>query len=149
MDWQSSDSTFSLYWSGSDSRELNDYQYSVGTAPGDTNIAAWTSVSTNTSMIIENVELVEEQTYYGSVRAEDRAGNISDVVSSDGITIDYSRPVSGSVSDGLSADLVFTGSADSLSANWTGFSDFISGISNYEYAIGTTCLLYTSDAADE
>jgi len=138
MDWQSSDSTFSLYWSGSDSRELDDYQYSVGTAPGDSNIAAWTSVSTNTSMVIENVELVEEQTYYGSVRAEDRAGNISDVVSSDGITIDYSTPVSGSVSDGLSADLIFTGTADSLSANWTGFSDSISGISNYEYAIGTT-----------
>ena len=137
MNWKSSVSTVSLYCAGSDSREFNDYQSSVGTAPGDTNIAAWTSVSTNTSMVIENVELVEEQTYYGSVRAEDMAGNISDVVSSDGITIDYSAPVSGSVSDGLSADLIFTGTADSLSANWTGFSDSISGISNYEYAIGT------------
>jgi len=138
MDWQSSDSTFALYWSGSDSRELDHYQYSVGTAPGDSNIVAWTSASTNTSVVLENVELLEEQTYYGNVRAVDKASNVSDVVSSDGITIDYSAPVSGSVTDGLVADLIFTGTADSLSANWSGFSDSISGISNYEYAIGTT-----------
>ena len=138
MDWQSSDSTFALYWSGSDSRELDHYQYSVGTAPGDSNIVAWTSASTNTSVVLENVELLEEQTYYGNVRAVDKASNVSDVVSSDGITIDYSAPVSGSVNDGLVADLIFTGTADSLSANWSGFSDSISGISNYEYAIGTT-----------
>jgi len=136
MDWQSSDSTFALYWSGSDSRELDYYQYSVGTAPGDSNIVAWTSASTNTSVVLENVELLEEQTYYGNVRAVDKASNVSDVVSSDGITIDYSAPVSGSVNDGLVADLIFTGTADSLSANWSGFSDSISGISNYEYAIG-------------
>ena len=138
MDWQSSDSTFALYWSGSDSRELDHYQYSVGTAPGDSNIVAWTSASTNTSVVLENVELLEEQTYYGNVRAVDKASNVSDVVSSDGISIDYSAPVSGSVTDGLVADLIFTGTADSLSANWSGFSDSISGISNYEYAIGTT-----------
>ena len=89
-------------------------------------------------MVLENVELLEEQTYYGNVRAVDRASNLSDVVSSDGITIDYSAPVKGSVNDGLVVDLIFTGTADSLSANWSGFSDSISGISNYEYAIGTT-----------
>ena len=110
MDWQSSDSTFALYWSGSDSRELDYYQYSVGTAPGDSNIVAWTSASTNTSIVLENVELLEEQTYYGNVRAVDRASNLSDVVSSDGITIDYSAPVNGSVTDGLVTDLIFTGS---------------------------------------
>jgi hypothetical protein len=92
QDWQSSDSTFSLYWSGSDSRELNYYQYSVGTSLGDSNTVSWTSVSTNTSVTLENVELLEEQTYYGNVRAVDRAGNVSDVVSSDGISIDYTPP---------------------------------------------------------
>ena len=138
QDWQSSDSTLSLFWSGSDSRELDHYQYSVGTTPGDSNIVAWTSASTNSSVTLVNVELLEEQTYYGNVRAVDRASNVSDVVSSDGITIDYTAPVTGSVSDGLGEDLIFTGTADSLSANWSGFSDSFSGIQYFEYAIGTT-----------
>ncbi|MDP7653105.1 MAG: hypothetical protein QF757_00285, partial [Candidatus Marinimicrobia bacterium] len=138
QDWQSSDSTFSLYWSGSDSRELNYYQYSVGTSLGDSNTVSWTSVSTNTSVTLENVELLEEQTYYGNVRAVDRAGNVSDVVSSDGISIDYTPPAIGTVYDGLYEDIVYTGTADSLTAHCSGFNDSFSGIQYFEYAIGST-----------
>lgn len=40
------------------------------------------------------------------------------------------------VNDGLSADVDFTSSTNTLSANWDGFSD--DNLDHYEYAIGTT-----------
>ena len=42
------------------------------------------------------------------------------------------------VYDGAGADIDSTSSADSLTAHWGGFSEPVSGIALYEYAIGTT-----------
>src|SRR5690606_8394554 len=51
---------------------------------------------------------------------------------------DVTPPTTGQVMDGLGADTDHQSETDSLSANWTGFSDAQSGISRYQWAIGTT-----------
>jgi hypothetical protein len=50
---------------------------------------------------------------------------------------DGTPPVAGTVADGLSVDLVFQLDTTSLSASWSGFVDAESGISKYEWALGT------------
>ncbi len=51
---------------------------------------------------------------------------------------DATPPVAGTVNDGPGADLSFQLSTTTLSANWTGFSDPESGLSRYDWALGTT-----------
>jgi len=52
--------------------------------------------------------------------------------------IDLTAPKAGAVHDGTGADIAYTSAANTLSGNWTGFSDVTSGITDYQYAIGTT-----------
>ncbi len=86
---------------------------------------------------MENLNLENSISYFAPVRATDKAGNVSAVMTGDGITVDLSAPTSGSVHDGSVADIAYTSALDSLSGNWTGFSDAVSGIADYQYAIGT------------
>src|SRR5262249_9682223 len=58
--------------------------------------------------------------------------------SSDGVTVDGTGPVAGTVNDGLVTDLAFQASASSVSANWSGFTDAETGVAGDEWAIGTT-----------
>ena len=54
------------------------------------------------------------------------------------LMIDTEAPTAGTVSDGSGTDVTYSGSNTSVTANWTGFSDALSGIAGYEIAIGTT-----------
>jgi PKD repeat protein len=47
-------------------------------------------------------------------------------------------PLAGTVSDGSATDIAIQNQASSISANWAGFGDPESGITQYEWAIGTT-----------
>ena len=51
---------------------------------------------------------------------------------------DVTRPAPPTVRDGLYADVTMTSSTTQLSANWDAVTDAESGISGYQYAIGTT-----------
>ena len=166
-DYQGSDSSFIIVWSGNDPASgIDYYEYALGTDTNSTDVVDWTLAYLNTSVTIDSLLLEEDRdTYYGLVRATDLAGNTSAAFSGDGVEVDISPPYPGTVIDGTNSDLVFTGSDTSLTATWEGYSDAISGIAYYEYAIGLsageddvlpwvnnaldTCLLYTSDAADE
>ena len=93
----------------------------------------------NTSVTIDSLELSEGGRgthYYGSVRATDLAANTSTAFSGDGVEVDISPPEIGTVIDGTNNDLAFTGADTNLTATWQGFSDSLSGITYYEYAIG-------------
>lgn len=54
-----------------------------------------------------------------------------------GTLVDATPPVAGTVLDGTGADLAFQSSNDTLSANWSGFSDPEATTLVYEWAIGT------------
>jgi len=137
-DYQGSDSTFTIVWSGNDAASgIDYYEYALGTESGSADVVNWTIANLNTSVTIDSLFLEEDrETYYGSVRATDLADNTSAAFSGDGVEVDISPPSPGTVIDGTNDDLVFTGSDTALTATWEGYSDAISGIAYYEYAIG-------------
>ena len=139
LDFQSASDSLDLAWSGSDSISgIYKYEYALGTSSGGIQTIGWTNASLSTSITLSDLSLVEATTYFASVRATDKAGNVSAVVTGDGITIDVSSPTAGTVNDGVGADISYTSSLNTLAGNWTGFSDAVSGIADYQYAIGTT-----------
>ena len=94
LDYQGPSDTLAIYWEGQDpaSRELSYYEYAVGSTPGGTDKHPWSDNGMETSVNILDFELEHESTYYASVRAYDMAGNVSNIVSGDGLTMD--SPVS-------------------------------------------------------
>ena len=127
------DETLHATWSGSDATSgITDYKYAIGTTAGDTDVVGWTSTGTSTS-VTKYMTFYSGTTYYFSVKAEDAAGNWSDGLSADGITVDTVGPTMSSVTD----DGNYTTSTTTLHATWSG-SDTVSGIAEYEYAIGTS-----------
>jgi N-acetyl-anhydromuramyl-L-alanine amidase AmpD len=67
----------------------------------------------------------------------DSAGNLSGIFYQN-LNIDWTPPaIVSAINDGLGADITFTNSATTLSANWTPSSDTNSAIARYFYAIGT------------
>jgi len=144
-DYQSASTTLDISWSGSDSLSgIYKFEYALGTTSGGTETISWTDASTNpdllasTSVSLTALTLTDATKYYVSARATDKAGNLSAVKTGDGITIDVTKPVAGTIHDGTGADIAYTSAANTLSGNWTGFSDATSGITDYQYAIGTT-----------
>ena len=140
LDWQAATDTLSLQWTANDTRDrqLESFEYAVSTTPGDSNVVSWTSSGSNSEATITGLSLTEATTYYGNVRAYDSAGNRSSTVSSDGITIDTTQPIAGTVTDGPGADISFTPADNSLEGHWSGFSDALSGIAYYHAAVGTS-----------
>ena len=144
-DYQSASTTLDISWSGSDSLAgIYKYEYALGTTSGGTETISWTDASTNpdllasTSVSLTGLTLTDATKYYVSARGTDKAGNVSAIKTGDGMMIDLTAPKAGAVHDGTGADIAYTSAANTLSGNWTGFSDVTSGITDYQYAIGTT-----------
>lgn len=77
-------STLSANWNITDATSgINQFEYSIGTAPGATDIKTWTNVALTTSVTANSLTLNTSQPYYFNIRATDNAGNQS-VGSSDG-----------------------------------------------------------------
>lgn len=67
---------------------VRSYYVCVGTQPGDCNSRNFTDVGNSTSYTFHDLPLVQGETYFVSVKAENRAGLTSDVKVSDGILVD-------------------------------------------------------------
>ncbi len=68
----------------------------------------------------------------------DSAGNLS-AIFYENVNIDWTPPSNvDTINDGLGADITYTSSATTLSANWTPAVDTNSAIARYYFAIGTT-----------
>lgn len=133
-DYTSSADTLHASWSASDAHSgVGEYQYCIGTTPGGTDLVSWTSVGASTSVTRSGLALVNGATYYFGVRAANRAGVWSGAGVSDGIMVERTAPPPPTVVD----DGAYTTSSSSLHATWTG-TDPESGISEFQYAIGTT-----------
>ena len=120
---------------------INGYQYAIGTSAGGTQTVNWTSLGNVTTVTQTGLSLTFGQTYYFSVRAVNGAGLTGSATNSDGQTVaGDSTPPSAppAVRDGTGADISTTGSTTQLSANWDASTDNESGISGYQYAIGTS-----------
>jgi len=109
------------------------YSYAIGTSLGASDVVGWTDVGLATSVTRTGLALQSGVTYYISVRARNAGGLNSPAGSSDGITVDTTAPTVPVVIDSGE----FVGDPTSILASWTS-SDPESGITRYEYSVGTT-----------
>ena len=130
----------SANWDASTDNEsgISGYQYAIGTSAGGTQTVNWTSLGNVTTVTKTGLTLTSGQTYYFSVKAVNGAGLTGSATNSNGQTVDSHRPARRlTVRDGTGADISTTISTTQLSANWDASTDNESGISGYQYAIGT------------
>ncbi|HEY0031599.1 MAG TPA: N-acetylmuramoyl-L-alanine amidase, partial [Bacteroidia bacterium] len=82
----------SANWSASNdpNSAISRYWYAIGTTPGATDIVNWTDNWYSQSATVTGLSLVNLQTYYFSVKAEDGAGLLSAVFTSNGQTVNLS-----------------------------------------------------------
>ena len=65
-----------------------DYLYSIGSSPGLNDVYNWTSSFGSNSVSVGGLNLIHQNIYYFNVRAENGAGLLSGISSSDGIKVD-------------------------------------------------------------
>ena len=138
----SSTTQLSANWDASTDNEsgISGYQYAIGTSAGGTQTVNWTSLGNVTTVTKSGLTLSVGQTYYFSVQAVNGVGLTGSATNSNGQTVVDTTPPSApaNVRDGVGADISTTSSTTQLSANWDAATDAESGISGYQYAIGTT-----------
>ncbi|MDI6751316.1 MAG: carboxypeptidase regulatory-like domain-containing protein [bacterium] len=111
---------------------IAEYQYAIGTYPGERDIRDWTSVGTDTEATITGLSLTQGKTYYVAVKARNPGGLWGDAGYSDGIKVDITPPTQPKVTDrGTYTNLI-----SQLSCDWSS-SDPESGV-EYFYCVGTT-----------
>ncbi len=121
-------------WHSEDAESgIVEYQMSVGTSAGATDVADWVSVGNSTSYTRTGLHLSDGVTYYINIKARNGAGRWSEVASSDGVMIDSTPPITPVVID----DGDTQATLDSLHATWHS-EDPESGIAEYFYCIGTS-----------
>ncbi|MDP6417587.1 MAG: hypothetical protein QGG54_21545, partial [Gammaproteobacteria bacterium] len=113
------------------------YEYTIGNTVQGSEVLDWTSGVIDTFVNVTGLELYNGETYYVSIRAVDNAGNVSSIVSSNGLIVDTEPPGQGIVNDGSFTDLNWHNQDTSLTAFWTGFADELSGVKEYSFSIGT------------
>ena len=130
--------TITLYWSQDDAISgIRETYYGLGTQPNATDLMSWTLGETNNFGGWNNLELENENQYFGAAFVRDSAGNYSDTIWGDGIYIDTEIPIPGTINDGQwILEMDYTPDSTFLEYQWEGFSDNI-GIDHFELSIGT------------
>ena len=139
--YTTSTTQLSANWNASTDADsgISGYQYAIGTSVGGTQTVNWTSLGNVTTVTKGGLTLTNGQTYFFSVKAVNGAGLTGSATNSNGQKVDTSAPgAPATVRDGTGTDIVYTTSTTQLSANWNASTDADSGISGYQYAIGTS-----------
>lgn len=140
--YQSDTTSVKITWKSFDDKESPIEYYEIGIGTGQTrdNIFNFTKTGLIKEIQLTNLELLENNAYFVSVRATNAAG-LSTTLYLSRIYIDKTPPFgkNTSVRDGLTMyDINFISLNDSVSANWDAIKDEESGIEKYEYCVGTT-----------
>ena len=83
-------SQIAVRWNGFWDKEsgIRSYYVCVGTQPGECNVKTFIDIRNATSYTFEDWPLLQGETYFVSVKAENRAGLTSDVKTSDAVIVD-------------------------------------------------------------
>lgn len=128
-------SIFTVNWLGADAGSGLANYYDVQVRDGDA--GTWANWQSGSALATADYLGTDRHTYYFRCRAKDNAGNFTAYVDGNGDTntrINTTVPMTPVVSDGTGADVAYTTSGDTLSANWPADSDAAA----FSYAIGTT-----------
>ena len=87
---QFTSSGISVEWNGFLDKEsgVRTYHLCIGTQPGGCNVMNFTDVGNSSSYSNQDLQLVQGETYFVSIKAKNRAGLVSDVKSSTGVAVD-------------------------------------------------------------
>ncbi|XP_033637723.1 uncharacterized protein LOC117298529 [Asterias rubens] len=119
---------------------ISSYLWAVGTQPLTSNVVNFVKVSRREHGTCSGyVTLQHGETYYSTLVAFHGGYDKLNVsASSNGVSVDLTPPVQGSVYDGLlpgPTDLEFSSKPATVSAQWQGFSDPESGIEDYQVTV--------------
>ncbi len=80
-------------WSASDAETgIAQCEYAIGTTAGATDVVNWTGTGASTEVTRAGLTLIQAQTYYWSVRAQNNAGGWSTAGEADGIIVNQNAP---------------------------------------------------------
>lgn len=87
--------SLSANWSSSNdpNSAIARYWYSIGTSPGAVNTLTWTNNWGDTTVTAKNLTLINGTTYYFNVKSENGAGLFSNVISTNGQTVQIATGV--------------------------------------------------------
>lgn len=137
VDIQRSRTHISAYWSAFEDLESDvvHLRWCAGTSPGSCDLVGRTLLSpTSTSVSKVLTEPIKNgQRYFVTVNATNSAG-MTTSLTADGVTVDDTPPLSGTVVDGPVSDIDYLNGEGDVTARWFGFEDLESGIAFYEVA---------------
>ncbi|CAH1249044.1 SCARF2 [Branchiostoma lanceolatum] len=140
LDYQTDKTTISAHWGGfhDPHTDIISYKWRVGTCPLCRDVLEEVDLGIKSDMSASNLPLVSGFTYYVTVTACN-AAQLCTTASSDGVLIDDTPPIAGTVYDGAAdMDLQYQPSVNLLRASWFGFHDAHSQLSHYEWRAGTS-----------
>jgi len=140
LTFQASTTSLTANWYGFFDQDapIANYQYAMGLAPFGTQVTGGFVDAGLQTEVNRLSSLGNGVTYYTTVRAINAAG-LSVDRSSNGVTVDATPPDAGAVRDGppTGPDRQFQRPGVPIEANWDAWTDPESGITEYEWAIGT------------
>ena len=107
-----------------------------GSSPGSCDLVEETLLTPESTSIerVLNDPIPNGQRYFVTVNVTNSAG-VTATLTSDGVTVDDTPPISGLVVDGLGLDVDFLNGEADINARWFGFEDFESAIESYQVAL--------------
>ncbi|XP_078661603.1 uncharacterized protein LOC144905733 [Branchiostoma floridae x Branchiostoma belcheri] len=140
LDYQTDKTTISAHWGGfhDPHTDIVSYKWSIGTCPMCKDVLEDVDLGIKSDMSASNLPLVPGFTYYVTITACN-AAQLCTTASSDGVLMDDTPPVAGTVRDGAAdVDVQYQPSTYILRASWFGFHDAHSQLSHYEWRAGTS-----------
>lgn len=110
------------------------YELAIGSSAGASDIGNWSYAGSSTSFARDGLILAVGQTYYPSLRAIDKAGNVSAAIQGSGWVVDNLEPTTILSFN----DLNFSGISETGLMKWSPKPEITSLITKYQLAIGTT-----------
>ena len=116
--------------------EVTSMSWCAGLSSGTCDLVKETQLGQDNTFvsILLTEPIMNAQRYYVTVIATNGAG-LTTSVTSDGVTVDDTPPVPGTVIDGAVIDVDYVNGEDDINASWSDFEDVESGIKSYEVAL--------------
>ncbi|KAI8509825.1 hypothetical protein Bbelb_122530 [Branchiostoma belcheri] len=140
MDYQHDLSTITVTWGGFQEphTDIAEYSWMIGTCSGCDDVMEEQHVGLMTEASATNLNLQPGVKYQVTVTACNSA-DLCTTLTSDGVIPDTSPPVAGAVLDGSSdGDIQYQASRTAIRAHWYNFHDPHTGLSHYEWRVGTS-----------
>ncbi len=138
IDIQQSRTLIAAHWSAFEDLESDVIKvtWCAGFSPGVCDLMNETQLNHNSTLAHSALTnpIMNGQRYYVKVKATNGAG-VTTSLTSDGVTVDDTPPISGTVIDGMASDVDYLNGEDDISARWFDFVDLESGIESYEVAL--------------